>query len=121
MKAPIIVNDSSDMNYSNIDVFASIHDAELYHEPWYVDEPYFAYDADGLRLEMLPDEKNYKVILRPLEKVPSGKAVLIKNLRDDLKRLAENKGWDFVGVTPEWLEQATLEGLLEVHLKWPTR
>ena len=121
MKAPIIVNDGQDMNYANIDVFASVHDAELYYESWYADEPYFAYDADGLRLEMLPNEDNGTVILRPMEEEPSGKDVLRRNLRDNLKYIAENKGWDFVGVTAEWLENATLDELLEVHLKWPTR
>ncbi|MBD3662090.1 MAG: hypothetical protein HUJ11_08035 [Arenibacter algicola] len=121
MRAPIIINNSRDMYYADLDVFRTVQDAEMYNESWDVDEPYFAYDADGLRLEMVPNEKDFSVILRPLEERPSGTDVLKQNLRDYLQMIAETKGWDFAGVTPESLERATLNELLEVSLKFSRR
>jgi len=40
--APVIVDDNGD-----VDFFASIEDAELYLEPWAVEEGFAAYDGEG--------------------------------------------------------------------------
>lgn len=121
MRAPIIVNESSDINsLGDLDVFSTVHDAELYHEPWYVKETYFAFDADGRRLEMLPDEENYKVSFRPMEGQPCCKDIVVKYLREDLQRVAEEKGWSFIGASEDWLQKASFESLLDVSVKLAT-
>lgn len=45
--APVIVDDNGD-----VDFFASIEDAELYLEPWAVEEEFTAYDSEGRLLEL---------------------------------------------------------------------
>ncbi len=45
--APVIVDDDGD-----VDFFASVEDAELYLEPWAVEEGFTAYDSEGRLLEI---------------------------------------------------------------------
>ena len=45
--APVIVDDNGD-----VDFFASVEDAELYLEPWAVEEEFTAYDSEGRLLEL---------------------------------------------------------------------
>jgi hypothetical protein len=45
--APVIVYDHGD-----VDFFASVEDAELYLEPWAVEEGFTAYDSEGRLLEL---------------------------------------------------------------------
>jgi hypothetical protein len=45
--APVIVDDHGD-----VDFFASVEDAELYLEPWAVEEGFTAYDSEGRLLEL---------------------------------------------------------------------
>ncbi len=45
--APVIVDDNGDLDF-----FASIEDAELYLEPWAVEEAFTAYDSEGRLLEI---------------------------------------------------------------------
>ena len=45
--APVIVYDHGD-----VDFFASVEDAELYLEPWAVEEGFTAYDSEGRLLEI---------------------------------------------------------------------
>jgi hypothetical protein len=45
--APVIVDDNGD-----VDFFASVEDAELYLEPWAVEEGFTAYDSEGRLLEL---------------------------------------------------------------------
>ena len=45
--APVIVDDNGD-----VDFFASIEDAELYLEPWAVEEDFIVYDSEGRLLEL---------------------------------------------------------------------
>jgi hypothetical protein len=45
--APVIVDDDGDLDF-----FASIEDAELFLEPWAVEEGFTAYDSEGRLLEL---------------------------------------------------------------------
>ncbi len=44
---PVIIDDHAD-----VDFFASVEDAELYLEPWAVEEGFTAYDSEGRLLEI---------------------------------------------------------------------
>lgn len=44
---PVIVDENGDLDF-----FASIEDAELYLEPWAVEEGFTAYDSEGRLLEI---------------------------------------------------------------------
>jgi hypothetical protein len=50
--APVIVDDHGD-----VDFFASVEDAELYLEPWAVDEGFTAYDGEGRLLELRVEKR----------------------------------------------------------------
>lgn len=45
--APVIIDDHGDLDF-----FASVEDAELYLEPWAVEEGFTAYDSEGRLLEL---------------------------------------------------------------------
>jgi hypothetical protein len=47
INTPVIVDDNGD-----VDFFASIEDAELYFEPWAIEEGFTAYDSEGRLLEI---------------------------------------------------------------------
>ena len=70
MRPPILVNESTIREeIGDCDIFETIYDAELYFEPWYADESYFAFDIDGRELEIVPDEIDRPVRFVELEGV----------------------------------------------------
>ena len=55
--APVIVYDHGD-----VDFFASVEDAELYLEPWAVEEGFTAYDSEGRLLELRVERRESPVL-----------------------------------------------------------
>jgi hypothetical protein len=55
--APVIVDDHGD-----VDFFASVEDAELYLEPWAVEEGFTAYDSEGRLLELRVERREFPVL-----------------------------------------------------------
>ena len=55
--APVIVDDHGD-----VDFFASVEDAELYLEPWAVEEGFTAYDSEGRLLELRVEGRESPVL-----------------------------------------------------------
>ena len=55
--APVIVDDHGD-----VDFFASVEDAELYLEPWAVEEGFTAYDSEGRLLELRVERRESPVL-----------------------------------------------------------
>jgi len=56
MKPPFIVNENISVEPGALYVFRTVAALESYLEPWYVDEPHFIYDSDGMRLEITAHE-----------------------------------------------------------------
>ena len=54
---PVIVDDHADVDY-----FASVEDAELYLEPWAVEEGFTAYDSEGRLLEIRVERRESPVL-----------------------------------------------------------
>src|ERR687890_2468027 len=55
--APVIVDDHGD-----VDFFASIEDAELYLEPWAVEEEFTAYDSEGRLLKLKVERRESPIL-----------------------------------------------------------
>jgi hypothetical protein len=53
----VIVDDHADVDY-----FASVEDAELYLEPWAVEEGFTAYDSEGRLLEIRVERRESPVL-----------------------------------------------------------
>jgi hypothetical protein len=59
MIPPLVMNESSKIERAGaIDVFRTVADLEHYVEPWYVNEPHFIFDCQGLQLEIEPQGNN---------------------------------------------------------------
>ena len=57
ISAPVIVDDNGDLDF-----FASIEDAELYLEPWAVEEGFTAYDSEGRLLELRVERRESPIL-----------------------------------------------------------
>ena len=55
--APVIIDDHGDLDF-----FASVEDAELYLEPWAVEEGFTAYDSEGRLLELRVERRESPVL-----------------------------------------------------------
>ena len=55
--APVIIDDHGDLDF-----FASVEDAELYLEPWAVEEGFTAYDSEGRLLELRVERREFPVL-----------------------------------------------------------
>jgi hypothetical protein len=55
--APVIIDDQGDLDF-----FASVEDAELYLEPWAVEEGFTAYDSEGRLLELRVERRESPVL-----------------------------------------------------------
>ena len=55
--APVIIDDQGDLDF-----FTSIEDAELYLEPWAVEEGFTAYDSEGRLLELRVERRESPVL-----------------------------------------------------------
>jgi hypothetical protein len=55
--APVIIDDHGDLDF-----FASIEDAELYLEPWAVEEGFTAYDSEGRLLKLRVERRESPVL-----------------------------------------------------------
>jgi hypothetical protein len=55
--APVIIDDHGDLDF-----FASVEDAELYLEPWAVEEGLTAYDSEGRLLELRVERRESPVL-----------------------------------------------------------
>ena len=55
--APVIIDDHGDLDF-----FASIEDAELYLEPWAVEEGFTLYDSEGRLLELRVERRESPVL-----------------------------------------------------------
>ncbi len=100
---PIIVDESGD-----VDVFESVQYAESYLEAIDVEKRRFvAYDKEGRLLELLPTST--RITIRSAEEQP--------NHADDLKNLLL-KFLSRVGVSSDWLAEASLEELVNKSLEF---
>ena len=61
---PVIVDDDGDLDF-----FASVEDAELYLEPWAVEEGFTAYDSEGRLLEIGVDRRESSFLFGLLKTV----------------------------------------------------
>ena len=57
ISAPVIVDDNGDLDF-----FASIEDAELYLEPWAVEEEFTAYDSEGRLLKLKVERRESPIL-----------------------------------------------------------
>jgi hypothetical protein len=57
ISAPVIVDDNGDLDF-----FASIEDAELFLEPWAVEEGFTAYDSEGRLLELRVERRESPIL-----------------------------------------------------------
>jgi hypothetical protein len=55
--APVIIDDHGDLDF-----FASVEDAELYLEPWAVEEGFTLYDSEGRLLELRVERRESPVL-----------------------------------------------------------
>jgi hypothetical protein len=55
--APVIIDDQGDLDF-----FASVEDAELYLEPWAVEEGFTLYDSEGRLLELRVERRESPVL-----------------------------------------------------------
>ena len=55
--APVIIDDHGDLDF-----FASVEDAELYLEPWAVEEGFTLYDSEGRLLELRVERRESPIL-----------------------------------------------------------
>jgi hypothetical protein len=104
MKTPIIIYDKGDVL-----IFESIEIAESYIEPLDIDA-YIAYDAEGRLLRLI--DKGNKVSIKSAETVPTHIDELKQVLITFLNR---------IGVSKDWLLQASMTELLAQGLLYKTQ
>ncbi|MEQ8674409.1 MAG: hypothetical protein RLP44_06825 [Aggregatilineales bacterium] len=100
MIPPIIVCESDDLN-----IFLSVFDAESYLE--FIDvenNEYIAFDSNGLCLDLGVNVETQRVIISQQSPI---------NRRPELLRDKIEKFMRYMKVNPSWIENATLEGLIE--------
>jgi len=117
MKPPIIVNESASMELKGpFYIFKTAAALEAYLEPWYVDEPHFIFDSEGLQLEITA--QGSRIHLSP--KRPE--VVDVRTAREYfatfLKNIAQAKGWSFAGVTEDFVDAAPLSELAAASAKF---
>jgi hypothetical protein len=106
MKTPIFINERGDVS-----VFESVEDAEHYIEPIDVaNNEYVGYDSEGRLLQLTVTDAN-RVNIRSAESVPRHAAELRKALTWFLS---------YVGVSENWLSNASLQELVEKMLEYKT-
>ena len=112
IKTPIIVNESNSIDRTGaLDVFTTISALESYLEPWYVDEPHFIFDSDGMQLEITAHDE--RVHLAPKEPRAVDREIARAYFAQSLKAVAQAKGWSYVGMTEKEAEMATLQKVAE--------
>jgi hypothetical protein len=119
MKPPIVLNESTTITAGALDVFDSALALETYLEPWFVDEPHFIFDSDGLQLAITPTKRGVR--LTPKEPRTMNPGMARHYFAAFLKGIARAKGWDFVGLTEEFVETTTLSELARASAKFATR
>ena len=113
MKPPIIVNDNNSMDRTGaLDVFNTIPELELYLEPWFVDEPHFIFDSEGLQLVITSD--GYRVHLAPKDPRSFGAELAHLYFTTFLKACDSS-------VTDDFVKTATLSELAEASTRFATR
>lgn len=105
MKPPIIVNECDSIDTTGpFYVFKTVSALEAYLEPWYVDEPHFIFDSDGMQLEITAEGR--RVRLAP------------KEPRVFNPEIARKYFAAFLGVSNDRAERATLSELAEESVKF---
>lgn len=117
MIPPIVVNESSSISDTgDVDVFATIAHLESYLEPWYVDEPHFIFDSAGMQLEIIPNGNSVR--LMPKHPTVFNPDLVRLYLTNFLKAIAAAKGWNYVGVTEQFFQTATLPELVAISARF---
>jgi len=112
MKPPIIVNECDSIDRTGpFYVFNTIPGLESYLEPWYVDEPHFIFDSEGMQLVITPN--GYRVRLAPKEP-RSFNAEIARFYFAAFLRASD------AGVTDDFTK-ATLSELAEASTRFATR
>src|SRR5437016_7781089 len=106
MKPPFCVNDSSTIDPGDLEVFETTSALERYLEPWFVDEPHFIFDSEGLQLAIAPTKRGVSLAAR--EPRTMNPEIARYYFATFLKSIARAKGWSFVGLTEDFVETATL-------------
>ena len=119
MKPPFCVNENSTIEPGDLTVFESTSAMEGYLEPWFVDEPHFIFDSDGLQLAITPTKRGVR--LAPREPRTMNLEIARCYFATFLKSIARAKGWAFVGQTEEFVETATLSELAQASAKFASR
>jgi hypothetical protein len=119
MKPPFCVNDSPTIDPGALDVFQSTSALERYLELWFVDEPHFIFDSDGLQLAIAPTKRGVSLAAR--ERRTMNPEIARYYFATFLKSIARAKCWAFVGQTEDFVETATLSELAQASVKFATR
>jgi hypothetical protein len=117
MKPPILLNENNKMETTgDINVFLTTSALESHLEPWYIDESHFIFDSEGRQLEMTTDGRRVRVI--PKEPPQLRPEIALLYFRDFLRGIAEAKGWDVIGTTEDFVDNATLSELADRSAKF---
>lgn len=119
MKPPIIVNENATIDCGDLNVFGTIPALEAYLEPWYVDEPHFIFDSEGMQLDIAPIK--HGVLLSPKDPRTINPEIARLYFSTFLKSIARAKGWNYVGVTEAFVETAPLFELAQASAKFASR
>ena len=79
---------------------------------------FIGFDAEGRRIEVVVLGHYINLLYWEIE--PSHQEVAAKMFRVFLSDLAEERGWEALGVTPEWVEGANLHDLAQFSMKFVT-
>jgi hypothetical protein len=117
---PIVVKESSSISETgDVTVFATASHLEAYFEPWYVDESHFIFDSTGRQLEITANENCVRLTLKdPSVFHPDLVCLYFTRF---LKTIAAARGWDYAGVTEEFLQTATLPELVSASMRFATK
>jgi len=102
-----------------VDVFESVAALESYLEPWYVDEPHFIFDSEGMQLEITRSGTGVRLV--PREPKVFNTEIARRYFAALLKSIAVAKGWDRVGVAEDFVETAPLSQLATECKRFATR